>query len=273
MGFVVFFGFHSITPELFYYHSSLGRTHLPLVTVEHNGEKYLFLVDTGSTISIVSPRLLANLEVDLLDEIFVEQTQSLWSYYEITERITIAGMNERGIIVFSDQVKILDSINSSVSLTIDGILGMNYLRFFNLKSQMGEGILNFKQTLLMRIAQKLTESVSSPTPKIKLEISGVESQAILDTGYTGFLQIPETQHLTVMGGDSIASTRSSITVDNVGGENNQLIIIPEITFSNSRIVEDIPTDVSKDTKILVGNLLLARISVSRRWYQNMAVVR
>jgi predicted aspartyl protease len=255
---VLTLGANSIIPEPFYYQSSLGRTFLPLVTIEHRDRKYLFLVDTGSTISIVSPQLLSNLEAELRGEIFVEQTQSNWSYYEIMESISIAGFNEKGIIVFSDNVKVLDSINRSVSVNLDGILGMNYLSFFDIESKIGDHPLYFHQTLLMRIAHKFTESVSSPTPSLKFEINVVEFQAILDTGYTGFLQIPDAHLLTIGEGDILTNTRTSITVDSVSGDENQLMIIPKLTFNSGRVIEEIPTDISGDTKVLVGNLLLAK---------------
>jgi hypothetical protein len=45
----------------------------------------------------------------------------------------------------------------------------------------------------------------------------------------------------------------------LGGDENQLMIIPEINFSIlGGVIEEIPTDISGDTKVLVGNLLLAK---------------
>lgn len=167
----------------------------PIIEVEIEGRKHLFLFDTGNMMTIISDKII---DVDKLKHektIHVSEGTSTDNEKKGEDApITVGNITINGVSFNKISMAVLDlePINKLLCSRIDGVLGMNLIKLCNWKINTFEKELSFSNRVFQNPEKvdniKLTY-YQGLLPLVEVNYEKTKFAALLDTGFDGTLQL------------------------------------------------------------------------------------
>lgn len=166
------------------------RTDLPFVEVIMHGKPFLFLFDTGASVSMLSKEIAADMKVQATAPI--EDVTGK----KIKKDLVLASMN-LGDMAFKDVLCVVNETNwlsDAACVKIDGILGANLINLCNwqIDPVKGQLCLSKKPFDLVSTAIQLPVFYTgSGLPILPTAVYGKSFYALMDFGFHGFVELNE----------------------------------------------------------------------------------
>ncbi len=166
------------------------RTDLPFVEVIIHGKPFLFLFDTGASVSMLSKEIAADMKVEATAPI--EDVTGK----KIKKDLVLASMN-LGDMAFKDVLCVVNETNwlsDAACVKIDGILGANLINLCNwqIDPVKGQLCLSKKPFELVPTAIQIPVFYTgSGLPILPTAVYGKSFYALMDFGFHGFVELNE----------------------------------------------------------------------------------
>ncbi|MBA4303857.1 MAG: hypothetical protein C0424_06500 [Sphingobacteriaceae bacterium] len=166
------------------------RTDLPFVEVTIHGKPFLFLFDTGATLSMLSKEIAASMKVVAtapIEDVTGKKNK---------KDLVLASMN-LGDMVFKDVLCVVSETNwlsEKACVKIDGIIGANLINLCNWQIDPVNGQLCLSKTpfeLVPTAIQLPVFYTGSGLPILQTAVYGKSFYALMDFGFQGFLELNE----------------------------------------------------------------------------------
>jgi len=209
-----------------------------LLDVLIEGKMYLFLYDTGCTITALSKNLPFG--TNELASITVTDMKG----NDADEKIYKTDLSINGT-VFKDIAFVkfdLNQLNTIGCMKIDGILGANLIKKCNWKIDLNQRKIFFSKTPF--VVDNSLEPIpmkwyNDLTPILKLNYKGIDFVALLDTGFSGKLKISNEVYGSTFATDGYKTEKGTgttfVTINAVVKEKLERVILNDIYFGKKEI--------------------------------------